>query len=162
MTISLVVAYDLDGVIGRNGALPWHLPDDLKRFRALTEGHAVITGRKTYESIGAPLDHRANFVLTRRRGYDVLWACVVSNIDYAMRFAATMGDVFVIGGAEVYAAALPYVTRAYITIVHTQITGDNLTRFAFDLSTWSVGDVEYHAADERHAHAFTTMTAVRL
>lgn len=159
MTISLVVAYDLDGVIGRNGALPWHLPDDLKRFRALTEGHAVITGRKTYESI---LDHRANFVLTRRRGYDASWARVVSNIDYAMRFAATMGDVFVIGGAEVYAAALPYVTRAYITIVHTQITGDNLTRFAFDLSTWSVGDVEYHAADERHAHAFTTMTAVRL
>lgn len=159
MTISLVVAYDLDGVIGRNGALPWHLPDDLKRFRALTEGHAVITGRKTYET---PLDHRANFVLTRRRGYDASWARVVSNIDYAMRFAATMGDVFVIGGAEVYAAALPYVTRAYITIVHTQITGDNLTRFAFDLSTWSVGDVEYHAADERHAHAFTTMTAVRL
>ena len=159
MTVSLIVAYDLNGTIGRNGALPWHLPDDLKRFRALTEGHAVITGRKTYESI---LDHRANFVLTRRRGYDASWARVVSNIDYAMRFAATMGDVFVIGGAEVYAAALPYVTRAYITIVHTQITGDNLTRFAFDLSTWSVGDVEYHAADERHAHAFTTMTAVRL
>ncbi len=163
MTVSLIVAYDLNGTIGRNGTLPWRLPDDLKRFRALTEGHAVIMGRETYESIGAPLDHRANFVLSRRRGYDASWARVVSNIDYAMRFAATMGDVLVIGGAEVYAAALPYVERAYITSVLTHVEGDNLTRFPCDLSQWRVDveSVEHHAADERHAHAFAMMTAVR-
>ena len=163
MTVSLIVAYDLSGTIGRNGALPWRLPDDLKRFRALTEGHAVIMGRKTYESIGAPLDHRSNFVLTRQRGYDASWARVVSNIDYAVRFAATMGDVFVIGGAEVYAAALPYVTRAYITSVYTRVEGDTLTRFPCDLSRWTVDveSIEHHAADDRHAHAFAMLTAVR-
>jgi len=163
VTISIIVAYDLNGTIGRNGALPWRLPDDLKRFRALTEGHAVIMGRKTYESIGAPLEHRANFVLTRQRGYDASWARTVSNIDYAVRFAATTGDVFIIGGAEVYATALPYVTRAYITRVDTRVEGTTLTRFPCDLSRWRV-DVEaiqHHDRDERHAHAFAMMTAER-
>lgn len=163
MTVALIAAVSDNGVIGRNGALPWRLPDDLKRFRTLTEGHAVIMGRRTYESIGAPLDRRANFVLSRRRGYEASWARVIANVDYAMRFATSMGDVFVIGGAEVYAAALPYCERAYVTRVHTTVEGDNLTRFPCDLSRWRVDveSIEHHDRDERHAHAFAMMTAVR-
>mgnify|MGYP001021195921 CR=1 FL=1 len=161
MTVALIAAVSDNGVIGRNGALPWRLPDDLKRFRTLTEGHAVIMGRRTYESIGAPLDRRANFVLSRRRGYEASWARVIANVDYAMRFATSMGDVFVIGGAEVYAAALPYCERAYVTRVHTTVEGDNLTRFPCDLSAWRVVASERHEADARHAHPFTFETLVR-
>lgn len=162
MTVSLVVAYDLNGVIGRNGALPWHLPDDLARFRELTRGAAVLMGRRTYESIGRPLPGRSNLVASRSTAMrpDGVW--IVRDIRHELE-SVTCGDVFVIGGAEVYAAALPYVERAYITSVYTRVEGDNLTRFPCDLSRWCVDveSIEHHDRDERHAHAFAMMTAVR-
>jgi len=160
--ISFVVAYDLNGTIGRNGALPWRLPDDLARFRALTLGHSVVMGRKTRESIGHALGGRRNVVLSRDPKYVAELSWMAPTITDALDVAASNdADVFVIGGAEVYAAALPYVERAYITSVNTRVEGDNLTRFPCDLSSWRVVESERHEADARHAHAFTFETLVR-
>lgn len=162
--ISFVVAYDLNGTIGRNGALPWRLPDDLARFRALTLGHSVVMGRKTRESIGHALGGRRNVVLSRDPKYVAELSWMAPTITDALDVAASNdADVFVIGGAEVYAAALPYVERAYITCVYTRVEGGTLTRFPCDLSRWRVDveSIEHHDRDERHAHAFAMMTAVR-
>ena len=163
--IALIVAYDLNGTIGRNGALPWHLPDDLARFRELTLGHSVLMGRKTFESIGGRLSGRFNFVLSRDPAFRPADVRVESSLDVLAdeTWASPGRDLFVIGGAEVYAAALPHVERAYITGVYTRVAGDNLTRFPCDLSRWSVDveSIEHHDRDERHAHAFAMMTAVR-
>lgn len=164
MTVSLIVAVSDNGVIDHDGKLPWHLPDDLKRFRALTIGHAVVMGRRTFESIGAPLEHRANFVLSRTPGYVASWARVVSTIEAALTIAERMGDVFIVGGADVYALALPYCTRAYVTRVHTTVTGENLTMMPqFDPSQWRevAGSSARHPADDRHAYAFDTVTLDR-
>jgi len=165
MTISLIVAYDLNGVIGCDGAIPWHLPDDLARFRALTIGHAVLMGRKTFESIGGRLSGRFNFVLSRDPSFRLVDVRVEPSLDVlADETWTTPGrDLYVIGGAEVYAAALPFVTRAHITSVYARVDGYNLTRFPCDLSRWRVDveAIEHHAADARHAHAFAMMTAER-
>lgn len=158
--IALVVAVSDNGVIGRDGVLPWHLPDDLARFRELTLGHAVLTGRRTYESIGQPLLGRSNLVASRSTAMhpDGVW--IVRDIRHELE-SVTCGDVFVIGGAAVYIAALQFCDRAYVTRVHTAVEGDNLTRFPCDLSSWRVVESERHEADARHAHAFTFETLVR-
>lgn len=165
MRVSLIVAHDLDGVIGRDGALPWHLPDDLARFRALTLGHSLVMGRRTFESIGHALEGRRNVVLSRNPKYVAPLARMASTIDDAIGVAACGGagaDVFVIGGAEVYFSALPFCTRAYITRVHTRTLSDG-PRFPCDLTAWRTipASVMHHERDTRHAHAFTTMTLER-
>lgn len=137
MTISLIVAHDLDGIIGRDGALPWHLPDDMRRFRALTLGSAVLMGRKTFESIGRPLDGRTNLVASRTLSPNIDGVWIVRDVRYELA-NVVCGDVFVIGGAEVYREALPFCTRAYITRIHARTTGNDLTRFPCDLSGWRV------------------------
>jgi dihydrofolate reductase len=161
MTVAIIAAVSDNGVIGRDGNLPWHLPDDIKRFRSLTIGHAVVMGRRTFESIGAPLEHRANFVLSRKRDYVASWARVVSTISAALTIAERMGDVFVVGGADVYAAALPFCTRAYVTRVHATVEGGYLTRFPCDLTSWRVVASEHREADARHSHALTFETLSR-
>lgn len=122
--VSLIVAMDRNRVIGAGGRLPWHIPADLKRFRRLTLGHHVIMGRKTWESIGRPLPGRTNIVLTRQAGFRAEGACVVSSLDDALRLAAGDTEVFVIGGTEVYALALPRAQRAYVTEIDAAFGGD--------------------------------------
>ncbi len=160
MSVSLIVAVSDNGVIGRDGKLPWHLPDDLKRFRSLTIGARVLMGRKTADSIGAPLARRRNIVASRRgitrRG---AWVTVPSLVDAIQAYNGE--DVFIIGGAEVYEAALPFCTRAYVTRVHATVEGSDLMRFPCDLSSWHVVASERHDADARHAHAFTFETLSR-
>ena len=111
-------------VIGSNNVIPWHLPSDLKRFRALTMGHAVIVGRKTYESIGRPLPGRTNIVVTRQKDYPIAsghWA--VCSFEEAILLAGS-GEMFVIGGEEIYRRALPIAEKIYLTIVHHEFPGD--------------------------------------
>jgi dihydrofolate reductase len=123
--LSLIVACSRDGVIGRDGDLPWHLPSDLKRFKALTEGHAVIMGRRTWESLPErfrPLPGRRNLVLTRRPDYEAPGAEVFGSLSAAV--AAVAGSGFVIGGGQVYDEALPLARRAYVTHVDTDVEGD--------------------------------------
>jgi dihydrofolate reductase len=139
--ISLVVAYARNGVIGRDGDLPWHLPSDLRHFRELTTGGTVIMGRKTYESIPdrfRPLPGRRNLVLSRTPGYAPPGAEVFGHLDDALRAAAGDGDVaecFVIGGGTTYAEALPLAGRVYATEVDADIEGDAVFP-ALDAAEW--------------------------
>lgn len=154
-----VVAMAENGVIGRDNGLPWHLPDDLRRFRTLTMGHAVLMGRRTYESIGRPLPGRRNLVLTRDAGWHAAGVETYASMDDAFR-AASGGRLFVIGGGTVYRASWPRIGQVELTEVHGEFEGD--TRLAgFDRGEWRETFRERHAADLRHAHAFSFVTLVR-
>ena len=133
--VFLVAAVAANGVIGAGGKLPWHLPEDLKHFKALTLGHPVIMGRKTWESLGRPLPGRENIVVTRAVGYDAPGACVAASLEAALALCAGEPVVFVIGGSELYAAALPLADGLVLTEIHRDYEGD--TRFpAFDRKAW--------------------------
>jgi dihydrofolate reductase len=125
MKISLIAALSENRVIGRENRLPWSLPEDLQRFRELTTGHPVILGRKTYESIGRVLPKRQNIIITRNRDYRISGAEVVGSLDEAIaRADASSGEIFIIGGAEIYQQALPRADRLYLTLVHAEVEGD--------------------------------------
>jgi dihydrofolate reductase len=161
MRVSLIVAAADNGVIGDANALPWRLPDDLKRFRRLTTGHPVIMGRRSYESIGRPLPERTNIVVTRRDAYAAPGCLVAHTLDAAFRLGAAAAEVFVIGGAELYAQSLMRADRIYLTEVHAHVDGDTFFP-ALDRTHWRETEREYHAADARHAHAFSFVTLERL
>jgi dihydrofolate reductase len=158
MRISIIVAVAENGVIGRNGKLPWDLPDDLKRFKKLTMGHPIILGRRTWESIGRPLPGRRMIVVSRQAGYHAGPDGVSSavSLDAALLVAANTGanEVFVIGGAELYRAALPRTDRLYITRVHAVVAGD--THFPLsELHGWRCIESEPHDADAVHDFPFS-------
>jgi len=159
--ISLVVAVADNGVIGSNNTLPWRLPNDLQRFKAITMGKPIVMGRKTYDSIGKPLPGRQNFVITRRSDLIIAGCTVVTSVDAALQCTSESDEVMIIGGAEIYRSALPHAQRIYLTQVHADIQGD--AEFP-QLSTneWREVAREHHAADERHAHAYTFVTLERV
>lgn len=135
MKISLIVAKALGDVIGINNQLPWHLSDDLKKFKALTWGKPILMGRKTYESIGRPLPGRTNIVLTHDIAYLAPGCVVVSSLEQAFKAAEQFEELMVIGGAKVYELCLPYVTKLYITQIDKIVKGD-ATFPHIDLSHW--------------------------
>ncbi len=127
--IILVVAAAENGVIGRDGRMPWHLPEDLRRFRRMTTGHPVIMGRRTFESIGRPLPGRHNIVMSRDPAWRAAGVTVAANLAEAIAAAgldprARAARIFVIGGAQVYAEALPVATAIELTRVHASPEGD--------------------------------------
>ncbi len=133
--VCIVAALSSNGVIGRHGGLPWRLPEDLRHFKALTEGHAVIMGRRTWESLGRPLPGRENIVVTRERSYQALGARVAGSLEAALASCVEKSFVFVIGGGEVYAAALPLTDILAFTEIHRDVEGD--VRFPdFDRGRW--------------------------
>lgn len=141
-------------VIGREAAVPWHLPEDMRQFKRLTTGHPVIMGRRTFDSLGRPLPHRRNVVLTRDPSYAPEGVEVAHGLDEALALVAGEQEVFVAGGADIYRLALPRADRLYLTIVHAAVTGD--TRFPdLDLSEWRLDREAFHPADERHEYPFT-------
>ncbi len=154
MKISIVVAMDRNRVIGRGKRLPWHLPDDLKRFKAVTMGHPVIMGRRTHESIGKPLPGRTNIVLTADPQYTAEGCVVAGSLDEGFRAAADVKEVMIIGGAAVYREALPLADRIYLTTVHAELEGDAWFPI-IDWSEWDVRDEAMHGADDRHTYAFS-------
>lgn len=149
--IALIAALDRDFAIGRGNALPWSLPDDLKRFKALTLGHPILMGRKTAESLGRALPGRRNLVLTRsgRVPFEAMEA--VASLDEAIGLS---NRLMVIGGGEVYAQALPFAARLHLTWVDTRVEGADAWFPRFDPGDWTMTDSEAHAADARHAFAF--------
>jgi dihydrofolate reductase len=158
--ISLLVAVTENGVIGRDNGMPWHLPDDLKHFRALTLGKPVLMGRRTYQSIGRPLPGRTNLVLTRDPHWTVAGVTVVADLEAAVRAAESAPELVVAGGAQVYALALPRATRIYLTRIHAVIDGD--TRLpALDLHHWHELSRELHPVDARHPYAMSFVTLER-
>jgi dihydrofolate reductase len=126
VTISLVLAVADNGVIGRQGKLPWHLPDDLRRFKQLTTGHAVVMGRRTFESIGRPLPNRRNVVLTRNQDWAADGAEVFHDLATLLGTVDQNEEIFVIGGAEVFNQTLPMADRAYLTSVHVEVEGETV------------------------------------
>lgn len=147
-------------VIGRGNALPWRLPRDMRRFKELTMGHAVVMGRTTYETLEGALPGRRNIVLSRSPELRCEGAEVVATLDEALGLAADDDEVFVAGGAEVYRAALPRADRLYLTVVHTEVSGDTFFP-PFDESEWVLRADERHERDERHAYAFSFRTYER-
>jgi dihydrofolate reductase len=158
--ISLIVAMAQNGVIGRDNALPWRLPEDLKRFKEFTLGKPILMGRKTFEAIGRPLPGRANLVLTRDRDWRAAGVIPVHSVEEALLQTRTCDELVAIGGAEIYRLLLPLARRIYLTHVHADVPGD--TYFpAFDPAQWD--DVEFRSlpADDRHAYPLTFVTLER-
>jgi dihydrofolate reductase len=151
MIRSLIVARAANGVIGKDNGMPWHLPADLAHFKRTTMGRPVIMGRRTWESIGRPLPGRRNVVVTRNAGFAAPGAEVVASLEAAWRTVADADEVFVIGGGQLYAEALPGADRVYVTEIGETIEGD--TRFP-DLvpSEWRETVLGEQAPDERNAH----------
>ena len=163
MQVSLIAALDRNFAIGKGNALPWHLPDDLKRFKALTLGKPILMGRKTAESLGRALPKRRNLVLTRsgRVPFDGMQA--VASLDEAIDIATLEGDeLCVIGGGELYALALPLATRMHLTHVDTVVAGADAFFPAFDAHQWRTDACEAHAADASHAFAFEFIDYARI
>ncbi len=162
--VSLIVAMSRNGVIGRDGDLPWHLPDDMKWFKATTQGHAVIMGRGNWEAMqGRPLPGRRNIVITRQADYEAQGADVVATLDEALALVAGDDEPFIIGGGQVYRLALDagVVDRMYLTLIDAEVAGDT-TFPAYDASAWRQASRTDHPADENHAHAFTIFTLERV
>ncbi|HEV7714442.1 MAG TPA: dihydrofolate reductase [Steroidobacteraceae bacterium] len=171
--VSLVVAMAENGVIGRDNAMPWRLPDDLKRFKALTLGKAMLMGRKTFDSIGRPLPGRTSMVLTRDPAWRAEGVLVVHTVDEAferlreLTEANTAGadqkmdaELCAVGGAELYRLVMPVARRIYLTRIHATIEGDTVFP-PIDPAQWRETERTEHPADERHAYAMTFSTLER-
>ena len=142
-----------NGVIGRDGTLPWRLPDEMAHFRRVTMGKPVVMGRRTWESLKKPLPGRTNIVVTRDSGYQAAGATVVHCLEDAWKAAGQAEEVCVIGGSTLYGETLPIADVIYLTEVDADVEGD--TRFPqFDRSAWRETEIARHAADDRHAHPF--------
>ena len=153
MKLSLIWAVAENGVIGRDGDLPWRLPRDLAHFKRTTRGHAVLMGRRTWESLPFPLPERRNLVVTRQADFTAEGAEVFDGIDAALGAIDPESRAFVIGGAELYHQTLPMADECWITTVHAQVDGD--TRFEFDRQGWTVVESERFDADEKNEFACT-------
>jgi len=152
LSVTLILAAAENGVIGKDGAIPWHISDDLKRFKALTLGKTVVMGRKTWDSLPRkPLPGRRNIVVTRQKTWQADGAETM-----ALEQALEADEVFVIGGAEIYRAALPRTDRIELTEVHRAFDGD--AEFEFDRKGWKEIAREDHATPEGLAYSFVTLT----
>jgi dihydrofolate reductase len=162
--ISIIVAAAENGVIGRRGKLPWHLGNDLRRFKQLTMGHTIVMGRRTWESIGRPLPGRKTIVVSRQPQYRVEGegVTVAPSLDDALRIAEAAGEneVFIVGGAEIYRQALPRADRIYLTCVMAQVAIEGDTYFPFDDIVWeewcSLRSESYDADEKNdYLHVFS-------
>ncbi len=154
--ITLVLAMAENGVIGKDGAIPWRIADDMKRFKALTLGKPVIMGRKTWDSLPRkPLVDRPNIVVTRQTGWAADGAVTASSFDEALGKAKDAADVMVIGGGEIYRAALARADRIELTQVHRAFDGD--AHFAFDANDWQEIARADHATPDGLAYSYITL-----
>jgi dihydrofolate reductase len=156
MKVSLIVAVAKNGVIGRGGDLPWRLSADLRRFKELTMGHAILMGRKTYESIGRPLPGRHMIIITRQPDFRAEGAEIAAGLDEAFRLAADRKDdeCFVIGGGEIYDQARPRADRIYLTRVHAAVDGDAYFP-PLNLSEWRLVSSTPVEADAKNEYPFS-------
>lgn len=143
--LSLIVAIAKGGVIGVNNTLPWHLPEDLKRFRALTTGHHIIMGRKTYDSLGRLLPGRTTVIVTRNPNYRVEGAIVVHSLEAAIAACGDDNEAFLIGGAELYKDGLKLANKLYVTEIEAEYAGDAFFP-AYDAAEWVAGEIESHVS----------------
>ena len=162
MKISAIVAVANNGVIGKDNEIPWYLPADLKFFKKKTLGHAVIMGRKCYESIGRPLPKRTNIIITRNPFYVADNCIVVHSLNDAIQFAKETGETeaFIIGGAQIYAMSRPLWDELYLTTVDLETKGDTFFE-PLDEQLWEEVWSEPHQPDEKNIHCYTFKRFIR-
>lgn len=153
----IVAAMAENRVIGREGGMPWHLPADLKHFKAVTMQHPIVMGRRTYESIGRALPGRTNIVITHRRDYTAPGCRIAGSLDEAL--TGLEGEVMIIGGGEIYRQALPRTSRIHLTLIHTRVDGD--TTFPELGPEWVEVEREERPADERNPYALSFLRLER-
>jgi dihydrofolate reductase len=158
MTISMIAALTRNGVIGKANDLPWHLPDDMKFFMQTTKGHHVIMGRKNYESLPEkfrPLPNRTSIVVTRQQNYKAPGCIVVHQLEEGVKIAEKNGEgeLFIIGGSEIYNLGMPLADKLYLTEIKTELEGDTFFP-AYKKDLWQEISRQHHSVDERHSFAF--------
>lgn len=160
--LSMIVAMSKNRVIGRDNQLPWHLPADLKHFKAVTMRKPIVMGRKTFESIGRPLPGRPNIVLTRDRDWTAKDVSVFSSIEDALQNLGDHEEVMIIGGAQIYSALLSRADRLYLTEIDTLVDGGDAFFPDLDDAEWTEVSRETHpAVGAAPAHAFVTLDRVK-
>lgn len=159
--ISLIAAMDKNRVIGVENKLPWHLPVDLKFFKDKTMGHHVIMGRKTFESVGKPLPGRTNVIVTRQQDYKVEGAHVVHSLDAAVMMSRGDDEVFIVGGADIYAQSLDFADRVYLTKVDLAVPRGDAHFPELDPAKWELAEKRVHKPDEKNKYACTFLTYVK-
>ena len=158
--VTLIVARARNGVIGAGGTLPWRLPEDLAHFKRTTMGHPIVMGRKTWESIGRPLPGRRSIVVTRQAGYAAPGAEVAASLDEALRLCDGAPEVFVVGGAQLYAEALPRAQRLIVTEIDADFAGDTFWP-APDPAQWRVAQREHCPPAGGRGFTFDFVTYLR-
>lgn len=149
-----IVAVSRNSIIGRDGGMPWRQSADLKRFKALTMGHAMIMGRKTFASLGRALPGRTSIVLSRQSDLELPEGVLhAQSLEEALQLCAEDPEPFVIGGGEIYRLAMPQIERLYVTRIDADLTGD--TRFDYDLSAWHLREESSHPADAKNEYPYT-------
>jgi dihydrofolate reductase len=157
----IIAAAGTNNALGINNDLPWHLPDDFKRFKSMTSGHKIIMGRKTLESFPKALPKREHIVITREKGYEPKFGCtVVHSLEAAIMLTKEDARSFIIGGGEIYQQAMEVANKIELTRIHESFEAD--TFFPdINLTHWKLINEEYHPKDERHQYDFTYLTYVR-
>lgn len=161
MTITLIAAASENNALGKDNDLVWHLPDDFKRFKAITSGHFIVMGRKTFESFPKPLPNRTHVIITRQKNYQVPAGClVVSSIEEALEICPQNEEVFIIGGGEIYKQSITLANKIELTRVHTEVEADTFFP-EIDLANWKLLQEEYHPKDKKHQYDFTYLTYLK-
>ena len=159
--LTIIAAASENNALGLNNDLPWHLPDDFKRFKQLTSGHKIIMGRKTLESFPKPLPNREHIVVTRDKGYLPKFKCTLyHSLDEAITFAQNDELSFIIGGGEIYRQAMAHATDIELTRIHAEFEADTFFP-EIDESQWKLVKSVYHPKDDRHNYDFTYLTYTR-
>ena len=161
MILAAIVAFSRNRVIGRDGDMPWHLPEDLKFFKRTTRGKPVIMGRRTFEALGKALLGRRNIVITHNPGFSASDCQRAASLEAALALVDSAEEAFIIGGGQLYRQALPRLDRLYLTEIDTEIPGDTFFP-TIDETDWREVWREYHPADERHPWPFVIRQLERL
>jgi dihydrofolate reductase len=160
--LKILVAFDENRVIGKNNALIWHLPADLKRFKALTTGHVIIMGRKTFESIGKPLPNRTTIVISRQTDLQIEGVILANSVEEAILKgkSLTREDIFIVGGAEIYALSMPLADEILVTLLHDIFDGDAYFP-EISADTWEIVEKERGITDEKNTYQYSYITYSR-
>lgn len=158
--ISLIVAMSKNRVIGKDGKMPWHLPNDLKYFKQVTTDNVVVMGRKTFESMGKPLSNRINIILTKDVNYKAEGCLVFNSIDHLLESIKHISNVFVIGGSELYKQFLPIAKKLYITYLNHEFNGDTFFP-EYDENEWRITEITKGIIDERNHYEHDFVIAER-
>ncbi|PWA06545.1 dihydrofolate reductase [Flavobacterium psychrotolerans] len=158
--VILIAAAGKNNALGKNNELVWHLPDDFKRFKALTSGHHIVMGRKTFESFPRPLPNRTHIIITRQKDYNPEGCIIVDSMEKALEISPINEDVYIIGGGEIYQLGLPFSDKIELTRVFETFDADVFFP-EINLDDWDLQQEEFHSKDEKHNYNFSYQTYIR-